>query len=368
MRNKSYPAYTPPVSILIPCYNEEKRIEACINSIKETAYPTYEIIVIDDGSTDNSLNIIKSLENVILITQKHGGKVAGLTKGMKKARYEIVISLDADTTISTDAIHKLVQPLQEDNVAATTGMCQVKNQKKILSWFADVEYQYINQLRMSFSQLTGTSIWFFGFFAAYKKKQLKQIGGFSKQTITEDMDSCLSLNSLGYDVRSVNAYAQTVVPDTLTSLCKQRFRWWLGSIQNLVKHKNTFLQRGAITFLFVNQYWWSFFAFISLPLMTYQYIYWFTLSDAFIYTLGWVSLLGPIRVFYMMPIWGFNIYGIFGVSTGIVNAFMQSISLKKINLKIVIAIFFYFPYTILLNCITMAAVLAYPFKKKAYFK
>ncbi len=359
-------------TVLVPCYNEEEHISKCLESILKSDFrKKLQIIVIDDGSIDNTKKIISKYP-VTLLKQEHKGKVDALNLGLQYAKYDYIVTLDADTILEKNSLKKLVEPLINKHVGSTTGMCRVANTQSILGNYAQIEYQFINSVRESFTNLTNTSIWFFGFFAAYKKSVLKQIGGFSKHTLTEDMDSCLAINSLGLDVMSVRAYGKTFVPQTVSQLIKQRIRWWIGSLQNLAKHRKIAFQKSAITFLFVNQYWWSFFAVVSLPFMIYQFIYWLPAGLEIIsYTLRWLSLAGPIYVIYKIPEWGISWYGFFGVLAGIVSSIMLLISIIKqraIKIKTLIGIFLYFPYTIIINLITTLAVFKYPFSKNKFFK
>lgn len=377
--------YEPKVSILIPAYNEEKNIGKCLTSILNSKYPKnkMEVIVIDDGSTDNTQKIIKGFskkfKNVKLIKGNHEGKSEALNSGVKKSSYDIIMSVDADTIVNKDAVKKLVTPFFYKNVGATNGSCLVKNKNSILGIFQNIEYHYNNLIRRSFSELFRNGIWFFGAFACYRKEILKEIGYFKRDTLTEDMDIALEIYSKNYKIINVyDAIGFTVVPKTIMALVKQRTRWWVGVLQSLNKNNHLFNAKSgpSIIFLFINQYWWSFFAIVSLPLIIYQFNYWLpynisNFSDFFVYTFGWVSLFGSMRVIYKIPEWGLSVYSIFGVLSGILSSILivSAIYLykDKLNVNNIFAIFFYFPYTIVLNIIIFISIIKISFLKRKFF-
>ena len=149
-------------------------------------------------------------------------------------------------------------------------------------------------------------------------------------------------------------------------------------MQALKKNKSLLSRKSSpsILFFFINQYWWSLYAVISLPLIVYQFNYWLpynteTFSMAFLYTFRWFSLLGPIHVLYMIPEWGISSYSIFGVLSGIITAVLITKSLfmfrERLSIRNVMGIFFYFPYTIVLNTIIIISLLKIKFLKRPYF-
>ena len=372
-KQHTLPDFTPAVSVIIPCYNEEKTLSATLSALFRSEYEgTYEVIVVDDGSTDNSLDITKTYP-VRIVQQAHKGKTEALNLGVKEAKHEIVFTIDADTLVDKDCLAKIVKPLQLDDVGGTSGSCRVQNKKNIITTFQNVEYHYNNLIRYSFSNVFNTGIWFFGAMAAYKKSVLDALGGFKKDTLTEDTDIALEIHQNG--LRTVNvhdALGHTVVPDTMRGLYAQRKRWWMGVLQSLHKNKTLFSHKSSpsILFLFVNQYWWTVYAFISFPIILYQVYYWFPQGtvEAASYLFRWFSIVGPFYVLYKIPEWGISLFNIFGVLSGVMSLILILFSLKtfkeRLSLGNILAIVFYFPYTIFLNLLICFSVM---FNKDRYF-
>ncbi len=378
---KEYGDFEPDISMIIPSYNEEKNISNCIDSIHASDYPQskIEVIVIDDGSTDNTLNVMKSYDGIKVLKQDHKGKSEALNLGVKFAKNEFIMVIDADTVLDKNCINELLKPLIDSNIGATTGTSKVKNSGNIWTIFQNIEYHYNNLIRKSFSSVFNNGIWFFGALACYRKTVLEKIGHFKKDTLTEDMDIALEIYEAGYRTfHAHSAFCYTIVPSTLKELYSQRSRWWMGVLQSLVKNKKLFSNKScpSILFLFINQFWWSFYAILSLPVIIYQVNYWLPYNNAdfltlFGYLFRWFSLSGPFYVLYKIPEWGLNFHNFFGVFSGIISAILIFASIKmfkdKINFKNIFAAFFYFPYTIILNMIISLSLISYVFSKKRFF-
>lgn len=379
VKKKGY-EHEPPVSILIPAYNEGKNIRHCLESVRKSTYPKekMELILIDDGSTDDTIKIAKQL-GATVITQDHKGKSAALNLGLQHAKHEFVFTLDADTVIEPHCLAELVKPFAEFDVGATTGNSKVKNTNTFVGMFQNVEYNYNNLIRSSFSKLFKNGIWFFGALACYRKDLLLKIGGFKTDTLAEDMDTALEIKTEGFRTVNVqNALGYTIVPSTIRELYTQRARWWIGTLQSLLKNKSLFTKNSSasIKFLFINQFWWSFYAFISLPIIIYQVNYWlpYNSQDLFMlagYLFRWFTLTGPVYVLYKIPDWGISLYSIFGVLSGIISTIMILAAIRmfkdKSHFKNFFVLIFYFPYTILLNMVIFLSILRCHFWANKYF-
>ncbi len=381
--NRKYAYFRPKASIVIPAYNEEKNIEECLDSVFGSNYgkEKLEVIVVDDGSDDNTIRIARQYGSVKLLRQKHLGKVEALNSGIKKASNEFVITIDADTVIDKNCIAELLKPFADRNVGATTGNNNVKNNKSLIAAFQNVEYHFNNLIRNSFSKVFGSSIWFFGSLACYRKSALKKIGYFKADTLAEDTDMALEIKKARYKViNTAKAIGHTAVPDSVKGLYRQRARWWVGTLQSMAKNRDILSSKASpsIIFLFANQFWWSFYAFLSLPLILYQVNYWLPYNSQSIfavlgYLFRWFSLLGPVYVLYKIPEWGISMYSIFGVMSGIISTIMIITALKMFKdknvLKSIFATFFYFPYTIVLNTIILVSLLRHSiWRKGSYIK
>ena len=378
---RKYGNFEPKVSIVVPAYNEERNIEKCIASIFDSSYPKnkLDIIVVDDGSTDNTLKIIKKYKNVRVLKQNHLGKVEALNLGVLKSSHEFILTIDADTTLDKECIRELIRPFSDKSIGATTGNNKVRNHKSLISAFQNIEYHFSNLIRNSFSKVFNNGIWFSGSLACYRKTALKKIGYFKKDTLAEDQDIALEIKRAGYKtINTSTAFGHTIVPSRIKDLYKQRARWWIGTLQSIVKNKELFSRKASpsILFLYINQFWWSLYAFLSLPLIIYQINYWLPYNSHSIpsmlsYFFKWFSLMGPVYVLYKIPDFGISIYSIFGVLSGIMTTMLSISALKlfkdKVSLKNIFAIFFYFPYTIVLNIIILISLLRHRFWERSFY-
>ena len=352
-KKRVFADYSPAISIIIPAYNEEKTIAQCVRAAKQSIYKgKTEILVINDGSTDNTAREAKKA-GAKVITKKNAGKAKALNTGVSNATYAIVVTIDADTFVSKSALTELIKPLQIPSIGSTTGIVTVRA-SNILSRFQAVEYLQNHLIRTSFSRVFGSSIWFFGSLAAFKKTALKKAGGFSADTLAEDMDIALTLERKGYSTFVANAYAQTIAPQTIKNLVRQRRRWWPGTLEAIAKNRKGLWRKKHLAFLFINQGWWSIHSGISLVLIMYQIVYWWPDFSLYIiqYFAQWFSLLGPISVYAQIPSQGVSLFSIFGVSAGAISTFLLVMALlrfKQFKYSYLLTIFFYFPYTILIN-------------------
>ena len=137
----SEPKVYPSMSILIPAYNEEKVIKNTIESIIQSDYPKKEIIVIDDGSKDRTLEIAKQYKNEIKVLHKeNGGKASALNHGLLFTKGEIIVIVDADTIIGRNALKSIAKGLSDEKVAAVAGNIKIRNKVNWLTWCQALEY------------------------------------------------------------------------------------------------------------------------------------------------------------------------------------------------------------------------------------
>ena len=372
--------FKPNVSIVVPVYNEEKNIKSCLESIFASDYQRkkIEVIIVDDGCTDNTVAIAKEFKSVIIIKNHHNGKADALSKGIMQAKNEFIITLDADTIIEKNCIKTIVMHMHEPDVGAVCGFTKVRNKNSFLCWFQNIEYAYNNLVREGFSRLFKYSIWFHGATSCYRASAIKKAGYLKSDTLSEDLD--VSFKMCKYGFRTVNAgyaFSKTFVPENLTGFILQRTRWYAGVFQCLKKHKSLFNLKSyfSVLFIFINQFWWLFFAIISFPMFLLQILYWFPQATSFanvaLYFFRWFSLAGPVYVVYNLPVWGFSIYNFFGVMSGIITSLFLFISwfVSKDTafLKVFFAVFFYFPYTILINFCFVISIFRYKFYKESFF-
>lgn len=244
---KPVEGFEPFVSVIIPAYNEEKVIGRTIEWLVKSTYKNFEVIVVDDGSTDETCNVvedfIKANPNIRLISKKNGGKFSALNLGFREAKADFIVTIDADTIILPDTIRNLIAPFADENVDAVCGNVNVGNVKNILTGFQAVEYITTqNYDRRAFDDLNCISV-VPGATGAWKKEKVLECGGYSHLTLTEDADLTLTMLEHGARiVYSPEAKSITEAPESISALFKQRFRWSFGTLQCLWKHRKSFLK------------------------------------------------------------------------------------------------------------------------------
>ncbi len=236
----------PEISILVPAYNEENYVGKCIKALLEADYPAHkkEIVVIDDGSTDNTfeeaMKYGRKRENVKVLHKKNGGKHSALNFGLILVESDIIFSVDADSIVSRPALKLMVKRFQESkDIGAIAGNVKVLNKDSLLTRCQALEYLVgINIFRSSLDILGSVSV-VPGCLGAFRKKFLRGGGLYDPDTLTEDFDVTIKVRKLGKTVQaSPDARVFTEVPTTLKDLYKQRIRWYRGTFQTLLKHKN----------------------------------------------------------------------------------------------------------------------------------
>ncbi len=232
------------VSIIIPAYNEEGSIERTIKSALNLDYPSekLEIIIIDDGSKDNTYSIAKKLESkkVRVFTKKNGGKGSALNFGIKKAKGEIVISMDADTFVKKDSLKIMVGHFINDKVWSVAPSMGVYNPKGILARIVQIEYYMGVFLRKSFATVNAIHITP-GAFSAYRRSFFLKYGGYDENNLTEDLEVALRIQRHhGIIANASKAVAYTLSPESFKALSIQRRRWYTGLVKNLWNYKDLF--------------------------------------------------------------------------------------------------------------------------------
>lgn len=233
------------ISFLIPAYNEENTIEGTVKSLVEVDYPENkkEIIIINDGSKDRTLEISKELEKkynfVKVFDKENSGKANSLNKAIKIAKGELIAVVDADSYPKKDSVKKMIGHFDEEGVAAVTSRVLVKNKKNWIEKFQVLDYSIIAWTRKLLDYVDSVYVTN-GPLSIYKKSEVIKVGGFDPKNMTEDIEITWHLLSEGYKTRmSYNAIVYTVVPDNLNYWVKQRIRWNLGGLQTVHKYWRT---------------------------------------------------------------------------------------------------------------------------------
>ena len=233
----------PSISIVVPAYNEAKTIRSCIQSLQNLNYPNYDLIVIDDGSTDNTFEEASQCKGVKIIKQENQGKPSALNNGIRSSTGEIIVTVDADTTIDKDALEAIAERfVSNEKLGAVAGNVKVHPEPKIMNTVQSAEYALgINLVRKGQSVL-GCVMIVPGPIAALKREAVEKVGNFSDDTFAEDFDITVKILKSGYRVEyEERSLAYTDAPKNTEDLIKQRRRWYRGMMQVLDKHKDMYM-------------------------------------------------------------------------------------------------------------------------------
>jgi cellulose synthase/poly-beta-1,6-N-acetylglucosamine synthase-like glycosyltransferase/peptidoglycan/xylan/chitin deacetylase (PgdA/CDA1 family)/spore germination protein YaaH len=248
VKKRKAPAVMYPVSIIVPAYNEEVTAAKTIQSLLRTEYHAYEIIFIDDGSKDNTYEVVNNAYSnhplVKVLTKPNGGKASALNFGIMHAKYDHVICIDADTQLKNDAVYHLMACFTDDEIGAVAGTVKVGNETNIITRWQAIEYiTSQNMDRRAFDLLNSITV-VPGAIGAFSKAAIFKAGGFTYDTLAEDCDLTMRILKQGYIVRnSDDAIAYTEAPETVGMLLKQRFRWSFGVIQSFWKNRDALFNR-----------------------------------------------------------------------------------------------------------------------------
>lgn len=236
------------ISIIIPAKNEEETISSCIESVLENSYPWKEIIVVDDGSEDNTYLVAKKYEEtgIVKVVRKDpsGYKASSMNYGLLFTEGEIVLSLDADTLISRDSLEWVARYFEDERLVAGSGNLRVLNRDvNLLTRLQAYEYFISFDMGRRTQSLLRTLLIIPGAAAIYRRSLLESLG-FIDRTIAEDFDVTLKFHKVkGRLIFMPEVLAWTDVPSHWRSWMKQRIRWSRGQLYSLRRHSQLFFRR-----------------------------------------------------------------------------------------------------------------------------
>lgn len=302
LKNELTDEYYIPVSVIVPAHNEGVTIESTIRSLLALNYRLYEIIVVDDGSTDDTVQVVRQAFHmfpvnrpiqrripcqpdialfesrsckvpITLVCKKNGGKADALNMGINVSKYPYFLCIDADSVLQYDSLEKIVRPILEDeNVVAVGGTVRPCNgaeiraghvvsyrmPKKLLACMQVLEYdRSFLASRILFDKFNGNII-ISGAFGLFQKNVVIVAGGYDPTTMGEDMELVVKLhvfcreNDHPYRIRyATDAVCWTQVPEKFGDLCKQRRRWHIGLFQSMIKYRHIMAnpKYGAVSFI-----------------------------------------------------------------------------------------------------------------------
>jgi len=235
---KEYPG----VAIVVPCHNEEENARDTITHLLQQQYPDFEVIAINDGSTDNTLAILqeiasqdKRLRVINMISNQ--GKAMGLNTAALLTEKEFMVCVDGDTILDEHAVAWFMQHfVYGPRVGAVTGNPRIRNRSTLLGKVQVGEFSSIMGLIKRAQRVYGRLFTVSGVISAFRKTALHEVGYWSPEMLTEDIDISWKLQFKHWDIRyEPKALCWILMPETLSGLWTQRTRWAMGGVQALFK-------------------------------------------------------------------------------------------------------------------------------------
>lgn len=239
--------FFPGISIVIPAYNEEKTIARTLKKIQELDYPKdkIEVIVVDDGSMDNTAEIVKKFKDVILVHNKNNSGCAAIpmNMGIDHAKNEFIAIMNADSYPEKDVFLYMVPYFKDDKIGAVTGTYLAENPKTVIQKLQNFEYRVIAWNRKLLQFLDAVYVTP-GPLSLYRKSVLLEIGKFDEENLTEDIEIAWRILKHRYTIgMCLSAVTYVDTPESLKKWWRQRLRWNMGGMQTLNKYKKCMFSR-----------------------------------------------------------------------------------------------------------------------------
>ena len=246
----------PPASIIIAAYNEERVITSTLEHLINSNYDSaLQLIIVDDGSQDQTIaaietfiekNRLRTNRTFLLIRQSNSGKATALNRAIEAAQNEVIITLDADTMVTPNALRELIVPFSDPNVGGVSGHIRVGNSQRWLGRFQQIEYEFAFEVNRRAQDLLECITVLPGALSALRATALRQVGPLPMETLAEDTDLTLQLQRLNWKITYAPlALADTEAPHSIKALLSQRFRWSFGILQCLWKHRPLLFSPGS---------------------------------------------------------------------------------------------------------------------------
>lgn len=296
----------PPVSVIVPCHNEADNIEDTIEYLTNLAYPDFEIIAVNDGSSDNTLDILLSLASTnpklrVINLEQNQGKAVAMRTGCLFSKNEYVICIDADALLAPHAVTWIMMHmLSGPRVAAVTGNPRIRTRSTLLGKIQVGEFSAIVGMIKRAQRVYGRIFTVSGVVAGFRKAALHRVGYWNTDMVTDDIDISWKLQLDHWDIRyEPNALCWILMPETLRGLWRQRLRWAQGGAEVLLRYTR---QLG----LWKSRRMWGIYAeYLTSVIWSYSMIVILAL-----WTLGWfVDLPDELTIPTLIPSWGGVILG-----------------------------------------------------------
>lgn len=278
----------PRVSIIVPCFNEEKNVREVISHLQTLNYPNYEVLAVNDGSSDRTGELLNELveryPRLIAVHQyENQGKAVGLNTAASLATGELILCMDGDAILDTNALHFMARRfLDNPRLAAVTGNPRIRNRTSLLGRMQVGEFSSTVGLIKRCQQVFGRLFTVSGVVALFRKSALEQVGFWSSNMLTEDIDISWKLQINKWEIEyEPRALTWILTPETIIGLYRQRLRWSKGGVQTIIKYFPDMLNPK-------NYMMWPIFA---------EYV----LSILWSYCMAFVSIIMLLGLFVAMP-------------------------------------------------------------------
>lgn len=245
LRKKRSICEYPPISFVIPCYNDADTVTETVRSIYH-AYrnQTFEVIVINDASKDSTsqkLQGLKDKHEIQLVNNSINlGKAKSLNNHIANTKYDIILFLDADVIVNKKALYDVIARFKSNPKLGAASCPYTPKNKGFLPLMQKIEYVMKTLVQGSYNIFSAMSLW--GGFLIIRKEALIDANGFSENAIVEDVDLAFKLNQKGWKVEQSFLPVRTYVPDNLKTWFQQKKRWVSGSLQCLIKYRNIWIK------------------------------------------------------------------------------------------------------------------------------
>lgn len=232
------------VSILVPCHNEEDNVEEVVRQLFNTDYPDFEVIAVNDGSTDRTPQLLDALASKedrlrVVHLSSNQGKAVALETATQVARGEILLCIDGDALLESDAVRWMVRHFAQDpKLGAVTGNPRIRTRSTTLGRIQVGEFSSILGLIKRAQHAYGYLFTVSGVIVAFRRSAIQEIGYWSPDMLTDDIDVSWKLQTAGWRIRyEPNARVWILMPETLRGLWRQRLRWATGGVQVVCKFR-----------------------------------------------------------------------------------------------------------------------------------
>jgi len=232
----------PPISILVPCYNEGENAEETLKAAAAVDYPDFEIVAINDGSRDNTAEVLDRLAREIprlrvVHLAKNSGKATALNTGALLAKHELLVCIDGDALLDPQALRWMARLLVLNGVGGVAGNPRIRNRTSLLGRLQVGEFSSIIGLIRRAQTVYGRMFTVSGVICGFRKKALEEAGWWSSTTITDDIDVTWRVQLAGWRVLfQPSALVWILMPETLQGLWKQRVRWAEGGAEMMIDY------------------------------------------------------------------------------------------------------------------------------------